>query len=153
METHLAMIVRDQSPDRLFAALTQQSELAVWMDAPTLARPEVGAMLEFQYDQGKRTLKLEVIALEAGRLVQWRMRQVPWTSEPVDQVVTWTLTPYESSTLVDFRMEGWQEGDENYASASYKWAMFMVRLKVYLGDRREIATLLPKEENTSSAQG
>lgn len=152
MDMHHAMIVRDNRPDRLFAALTQQSELAVWMDAPTLARPEVGAMLEFHYDQGKRTLKLEVMALEAGRLVQWRVHQPVWTNEPVDQVITWTLSPYESSTLVDLCMTGWPQDDDTYASVSYKWASFMMRLKIYLGDNREIATFLPQAENRSPEQ-
>ena len=69
MDIRHAMIVRNNKPDRLFAALTQQSELEVWMGAPTLARPEIGATLEFQFDQGRRTLKLEVIDLEAGKQV------------------------------------------------------------------------------------
>ena len=152
MDIHHAVIVRNHPPDRLFAALTQQDELAIWMDAPTVAQPQVGSMIEFQYDQGKRTLKVEVIGLEPGRLVQWRVRQAPWTNEPMDQVVTWTLSNYESSTLVDFCMTGWLEGDENYASVSYKWAVFMLRLRIYLGDAREIATLFSKAENTSPGQ-
>lgn len=153
MDIHHAMIVRDNTPDRLFAALTQQSELTVWMDAPTLARPEVGAILEFHYDGGKRTLKLEVMGLVVGRLVQWRVCQPVWTNEPVDQVIIWTLSPYESSTLVDFRMTGWREDDDTYASVSYKWAVFMLRLRIYLGDTREIVTFLAKAENTSPEQG
>ena len=34
-------------------------------------------------------------------------------------IITWTLIPYESSTLVDFRMEGWPQDDDTYASVSY----------------------------------
>jgi hypothetical protein len=64
----------------------------------------------------------------------------------VDQVIIWTLIPYEGSTLVDFRMEGWPQDDDGYASVSYKWAVFMMRLKIYMGDTREIASLLPIEE-------
>jgi len=56
------------------------------------------------------------------------------------------LIPYESSTPVDFRMEGWLQDDDVYASVSYKWASFMVRLKIYMGDTREIATFLPVGE-------
>jgi len=43
-------------------------------------------------------------------------------------------------------MEGWLQDDDVYASVSYKWASFMVRLKIYMGDTREIATFLPVEE-------
>ena len=142
MDIHHAMIVRSE-PGRLFEALTQPGDFAVWLGAPTLARPEVRATIEVQFDQGRRTLKLEVIDLQADNLVQWRVLQPVWPTQAVDRVITWTLIPYESSTLADFRMEGWQEDDDTYASVSYKWASFMMRLKIHLGDTREIPTFLP----------
>jgi hypothetical protein len=43
---------------------------------------------------------------------------------------------------VDFRMQGWLQDDDGYASLSYKWASLMVRLKIYLGDTRDIASFL-----------
>jgi hypothetical protein len=101
--------------------------------------------IEFQFDQGQRTLKMEVTRLEAGKQVQWRVIQPVWPSEAAYQVITWTLTPYESSTVVDLRMEGWPQDDDVYASVSYKWASFMMRLKIYMGDTREIATFPPVE--------
>jgi len=150
MDIHHAMMVHNK-PDRLYEALTQQRDLEVWMGAPTIGKPEVGSMIEFQYDQGQRTLKMEVTRLEAGKLVQWRVIQPVWPSDTADQVITWTLTPYESSTLVDLRMEGWPQDDDVYASVSYKWASFMVRLKIYMGDTREIETFLPVEEKNITA--
>lgn len=51
MDIHHAMMVHNES-ERLYEAITQQSDLGVWMGAPTLARPEVGSTIEFQYDQG-----------------------------------------------------------------------------------------------------
>jgi len=56
-----------------------------------------------------------------------------------------TSPPHEDSTGVDFRMEGCLQDDETYASVSYKWASFMMRLKIYMGDTREIASLAPIE--------
>jgi uncharacterized protein YndB with AHSA1/START domain len=144
MDIHHGMMV-DNKPDRLYEALTQQRDLEVWMGAPTLARSEVGSTIEFQFDQGQRTLKMEVTRLEAGKQVQWRVIQPVWPSEAAYQVITWTLTPYESSTVVDLRMEGWPQDDDVYASVSYKWASFMMRLKIYMGDTREIATFPPVE--------
>jgi len=145
MDIHRAMMVHNK-PDRLYEALTQQRDLEVWMGAPTLAKPEVGSMIELQYDQGQRTLKMEVTRLEVGKQVQWRVTQPVWRKEATDQTVTWTLIPYEGSTLVDFRMEGWPQDDDVYASVSYKWASFMMRLKIYMGDTREITTFLPVEQ-------
>jgi len=148
MDIHHAMIVRNQ-PERLYQALTQQDDLAIWMDAPTSARPEVGSQIEFQYDHGQRTLTMEVIHLEMNKAVKWRAIQPFWSDAPVEQILTWTLIPYENSTLVDFRMEGWPQDDGAYASVSYKWASFMMRLKIYMGDTREVAGLYPASKKTS----
>ena len=147
MDIHHAMMVRT-SPARMFEALTTAHDLEVWMGAPTIARPEAGAVLEFHFDQGQRILKVEVTCLEAGKLVQWRVLQPVWPIEPTEQTITWTLSPYEDFTLVDFRMQGWPQDDDVYASVSYKQASFMMRLKIYLGDTREIASLLPALEKT-----
>lgn len=51
MDIHHAMMVRS-APDNVYRALTQAADLGVWMDAPAQARVEVGALIEFQYDQG-----------------------------------------------------------------------------------------------------
>ena len=143
MDIHHAMAVHDNQPNRLYEALTQPRDLVVWMGAPTLARPEVGSLIEFHFDQGQRILKMEITGLEGGKLVRWRVAQSVWPSEATEQIITWTLIPFEGSTLVDFRMKGWPQDDDIYASVSYKWASFMVRLKISMGDTREIATLLP----------
>lgn len=150
MDIHHAMVVHNQ-PDRLYAALTQPHDLAVWMGAPTLARPEVGSVIEFHFDGGERILKVEIVGLEKGKLVRWRVTQPVWPAEATEQTMTWTLLPFHGSTLVDLRMTGWPQDDDTYASVSYKLASFMVRLKIYMGDTREIATLLPVIEKTITA--
>lgn len=87
---------RPQPTSRLYAALTQPGDLAVWMGAPTLARPEVGSVIEVHHDQGQRIVKIEITALEGGKLVRWRVLQPVWSSEAPGQIITWTLRPIES---------------------------------------------------------
>lgn len=141
MDIHHATILRDQPPARIYTALTQPDELSIWMSAPVLGQPEVGTMLTFQYDGGLRALNMEITRLEPGQIVQWRVIEPIWGVGGGVQVITWTLSPYNTSTLIDFRMEGWGEDDEVYASVSYKWASFMMRLRLYLGDKRDVASL------------
>jgi uncharacterized protein YndB with AHSA1/START domain len=151
MVIHHAMVVHTQ-PDRLYDALTQAHDLTVWMGAPTVAEPTVGSVVEIHHDQGQRILKLAITDLEAGTLVRWRVVQPVWPSDAAEQVITWSLQPFHGSTQVDFRMDGWPQDDDIYASVSYKWASFMVRLKVYLGDTREMATFLTdKTQDDTSA--
>ena len=148
MDIHHGMAVRAAEPERLYKALTRQDDLATWMGVPTLARPEVGSFVEFRINQGKSIMQMEVIRLETDSLVQWRQIQPIWqTSKGVsmqDQIITWTLsTPWESGTLVDFRMNGWLEDGEAYSSNSFKWASLMLRLRIYMGDTRDVIGLIP----------
>ncbi len=152
MDIHHAMIIHN-SPDRVYQALTQAADLEIWIDAPTFARPEVGAEVEFRFEQGsgQKSLILEITRLEADKLVEWRVVQPMWPGDTSDQMITWTLTPYESNTHVDFRMTGWKQDDSVYASVSYKWAAFMTALKMYLGEPRDIAAFLPVVEKNIEA--
>ena len=77
MDIHHAMIVHS-APDQVYRALTLQADLEVWMNAPALARAEVGSLIEFQYDQGQRIFKLEITRLEADNRVEWRVLQPMW---------------------------------------------------------------------------
>lgn len=105
-------------------------------------------MIEFQFDQRKFIMQMEVIRLEAGLLVQWRQIRPIWqTVKGVampGQIITWTLsTSWENGTLVDFRVGDWLKDDEAYSSNSFKWASFMLRPRVYLGDTRDVTDLIP----------
>lgn len=42
-------------------------------------------------------------------------------------------------------MEGWPRDDGVYASVSYKWALFMMRLKIFMGDTHEIEGFLIRQ--------
>lgn len=146
MEIHHELIVRS-APRRVFDALTQAADLSVWMAAPVVGRVEVGEVIEIQYPN--RTMRLEISGREEGRMVQWRVIAPMWPVEGIDQpqVITWTLEPYEENTLVSLRMQGWPRDDGVYASVSYKMASFMLRLKVYLGDTRDIDGLMIGQVN------
>jgi len=149
MDIHHAMIVHTP-PNCVYQALTQPHDLEIWMGAPTLARAEVGAAVEFHYDPG-HSLKMEITRLEPGNLVQWRVVQPMWPGDAADQFITWNLAPYEVNTLLDFRMSGWKKDDDVLASVSYKWASFMMLLKIFLGDTREVAAFLPIIEKNVAA--
>ncbi len=142
MDIHHAMIVRCL-PGKVYQALTRQEQLAIWMGVPTQAQPQIGYKIEFHYAEGRRILAVEITRLEPGKQVQWRVIQPVWEAEAVNQRVTWTLEPFEESTLVDCVMDGWAAEDVAYPSVSFKWATFMVRLKIFLGDLREFTNYSP----------
>ena len=70
MDIHHEMIIHN-TPERVYEALTKIGDLEVWMGHPVMGRLEVGGVIEIQFHRG--TMKLEIVGLEAGRLVQWRV--------------------------------------------------------------------------------
>jgi uncharacterized protein YndB with AHSA1/START domain len=144
MDIHHAAMIHNALPMRVYEALIRQSDLSIWWSAPVVTRPVVGSTVEIQFDQGQRVFTLEIIRLEEGKLVQWRVVQPMWPVGPgMEQVITWRLEPHDTSTLVDLRVNGWLQEDGVYASVSYKLAIYLFKLKVYLGDTREIDPILP----------
>ena len=113
------------------------------MNAPTTAQAVVGSNIVFQHTRDQHVLTMRIIRLDPEKLVQWLVTEPIWENDAADQFITWTLEPYEVNTLVDFRMAGWSEDDGVYANLSYKWASYMLRLKVHLGDKRDIESFLP----------
>ena len=144
MDIHHEMTIHN-TPERVYDALTKIEDLEVWMGHPVAGRLDVGGVLEIHFHRG--TMKLEIIRLEPGHLVTWRVIEGVWPMDGLEQfqVITWILEPYEVNTLISFRMEGWPHDDGIYASVSYKWASLMLRLKVHLGDTREIEGFLVRQ--------
>jgi uncharacterized protein YndB with AHSA1/START domain len=112
MDIHHANMIHNTPPEKVYEALTQPSELEKWWGAPATARAEVGSTFEFHFPGQQHGLKFEILRLEPGKLVQWRVIRPVWPMKPgIEQVVTWTLEPFETSTLLDLRVEGWPQDD------------------------------------------
>jgi uncharacterized protein YndB with AHSA1/START domain len=82
MDIHHEMIIHN-TPERVYEALTKIDDLEVWMGHSVIGRLEVGGVIEIQFHRG--TMKLEIIKLETGRLVQWRVIEGMWPMEGIDQ--------------------------------------------------------------------
>src|SRR5690242_9324236 len=65
------------SPGRVFASLTQADELARWWTTDLSARPEVGSLAEFHFNQGAAIRQFAVAELDAGERVVWIVRHGP----------------------------------------------------------------------------
>lgn len=145
MDIHHEYIIHN-TPTRVYQALTDTADLAVWLGAPVSGKVAPGEVIAIDFERGP--MQLEISALEEGRQVQWRVIRPMWPMEGIhqEQVVTWTIEPYEVNALVSLRMSGWPRDDGVFASVSYRWANFMFRLKVYLGDEREIEGLMVRQE-------
>lgn len=96
--------VYPQSPERVWRALVDPSELAAWL-MPTDFAPEVGK--EFKLETGANeigTIEGEVLEIDEPRLLRCR-----WTGVFGDTEVTFELTPEGDGTRLRVRHDGWRE--------------------------------------------
>jgi hypothetical protein len=110
---------------------THQDEIAHWWTNDLSAKPEVGSLAEFRFNQwGAGVLQFEVAELDAGEKVHWISRQGPpqWAGTSV----TWQLTPVHNGTKLVFTQDGFAQVDEVYEQTRGNWEYFLDSLKSYL---------------------
>ena len=132
MEIVHEMLARATTPETVYAALTEQTGLSAWFTTDTKAEPIVGSKAEFGFDRGQYSIKVEVVRLEAARLVQWKLVQGMPGWADMQALITWELRPHPNGTIVHFSHDGWASHDGPFGSVSYKWACFMTSLRAYV---------------------
>jgi uncharacterized protein YndB with AHSA1/START domain len=118
------------APERVFAALTRQDDLARWWTDDLSATPEAGSMAEFRFNQGAAVRRFAVAELVAGERVRWIVRHGPahWAGTSV----TWRLTPIPGRTRVVLTHDGFARADALYAQTRVEWDFYLDSLKAYL---------------------
>jgi uncharacterized protein YndB with AHSA1/START domain len=112
------------------AITTQEGEASFWTSKNDV-RPEVGAVVTFQFPEAPVGVQMRVDELSAGRRVAWTcLGDFPgWK----DTRVVWELEGTDGKTHLLFRHEGWAEdyAEHERASVTWVWAMVTARLKGY----------------------
>ena len=67
----------EATPENVFNAITNQDELAQWWTNQVTAEPKVGSIAEFTFDKRAVVFKMEIIELNAGKQVYWKVRSGP----------------------------------------------------------------------------
>jgi uncharacterized protein YndB with AHSA1/START domain len=118
------------SPEKVYKALTEQSELAAWWTRDATAQPEVGTVSEFKFMGGQMTFKIRIDALEPNRQISWTPLQgaPDWPGTRI----TWDLTPVDGGTKVLFGHRDYASTEGSFANVSYNWAGYLISLKHYL---------------------
>jgi uncharacterized protein YndB with AHSA1/START domain len=118
------------TPRRVFAALTQQDEIARWWAEEARVKPEVGSLGEFRFRPPAGVLQFEVTELDPGKKVGWICRQGP--PQWVGTSVTWQLESMDNRTKVVFTHDGFAHLDKAFEQTGGNWEHFLNSLKSYL---------------------
>lgn len=116
------------TPDEVFTAITQHDELTQWWANHVIAEPKVGTVAEFRFDNGE-VMKMEITKLDAGKNVNWLVRQAPYWE---GTTITWDLTPITNGTKLLFGHRGFRMSDAAYEQTRTGWEYFLGSLKSYL---------------------
>ena len=118
------------TPERVYAALTRQDDLAGWWTTDLGAVAEAGSVLEFRYNQGTAVRRFEVAELVAGERVRWLLRRGP--AHWIATSITWHLTPAHDGTRLVFTQDGFAQEDALVAQTRFEWGFYLDSLRSYL---------------------
>ena len=131
--------VIEQSPQTVFAGISNPDHLVNWWPKTCAGRPEVGQEYNFYFGDpydwyGK------VVACQPEKSFQIKMTK----SDPDWNPTTFgfDLEPHPKGTKVSFWHKDWPTDNDHYKHSSFCWALLLNALKNYL----EKGAIVPFEE-------
>ncbi|NLR66585.1 SRPBCC domain-containing protein [Chitinophaga varians] len=118
-------LVIKASPEQVYKALSTQEGLAGWWTPDTVAKPEIGSIARFAFDDYAKEMK--VVVLEPSKQVKWECLKA--VDEWIGTTITFDLEPHNLGTTLFFHHDGWKVYSPTYAVCTYDWAIFLRSLK------------------------
>jgi len=115
-----------ESPvETVYEAITTQKGLSGWWTPATIAKPEIGFVMEFAFDDYRKAIRVE--ELEPYSKVKWICLEAfpDW----IGTTLTFELEPHSKGTILLFHHDGWEAYTPEFASCSFDWALFFRSLK------------------------
>ena len=133
-EVRTVVVEREMAhpPEKLWRALTQPHLIAEWLMANDFV-PDVGHRFQLRGDWGG-VLDCEVIEVEPGETLSytWNHRHAD-AAYDLESVVTFTLTPIASGTLLRMEQAGFRPDQKQaLGGAKYGWQQFFGKLEQLL---------------------
>jgi uncharacterized protein YndB with AHSA1/START domain len=112
-------------PEKVWRALTQPALIAEWLMRNDF-KPVLGRRFELSAEWGK--VDCEVLAVETHRSISYS-----WGDHELKTVVTWTLTPTSTGTLLRMEQTGFRTDQPRYYhGARAGWPRFFEKLEQLL---------------------
>jgi uncharacterized protein YndB with AHSA1/START domain len=113
-------------PEKIWRALTQPHLIEEWLMKNDF-RPVVDHRFSLRADWG--AVDCQVLAVEPNRTLSYT-----WGAFGLESVVTWTLTPTGTGTLLRMEQAGFrQDQQQAYQGAQFGWQKFLANLEQVLG--------------------
>jgi len=124
-----SVVVERETPfpaEKIWRALTQPHLIQEWLMKNDF-KPEVDHAFTLRGDWG--SVDCKVTAVEPNRTLAYT-----WEAMGLESVVTWTLTPTSTGTLLRMEQAGFRPDQEQaYQGAKFGWQRFFAALEEVLG--------------------
>lgn len=112
-------------PEKIWRALTQPHLIQEWLMKSDF-QPAVDHKFKFTADWG--SVDCKVLAIETGKTLSYT-----WDAMGLDSVVTWTLTPSGTGTLLRMEQSGFRTDQKQaFHGARFGWQKFFDSLEQVL---------------------
>jgi uncharacterized protein YndB with AHSA1/START domain len=112
-------------PEKIWRALTQPHLIEEWLMKNDF-RPVVGHSFNLSADWG--SVDCQVMAVEPNKTLSYT-----WGAYGLESVVTWTLTPTSTGTLLRMEQTGFRPDQQQaFQGAKYGWQKFFAALEQVL---------------------
>lgn len=125
--TRSVVMERDltHAPEKVWRALTQPHLIEAWLMQTDF---ELAADHRFTLSADWGSVTCQVVAIEPERRLSYT-----WTSQGLDSVVTWTLSPSAAGTHLRMEQSGFRpEQEQAYQGATFGWPRFLGKLEELL---------------------
>ena len=123
-ETRSVVIEREipHPPEKIWRALTQPQLIEEWLMKNDFM-PVVGHRFDFRADWG--AVGCQVLAVESNKTLSYT-----WAAYGLESVVTWTLAPTSTGTLLRMEQSGFRRDQQQaYQGAQFGWQRFFGSLE------------------------
>ncbi len=126
-ETRSVVVEREfgHTPEKIWRALTQPHLIAEWLMKGDFM-PVIGHRFDFRADWG--AVDCRVTEVEPNRKLAYT-----WEGMGLESVVTWTLTPSPTGTLLRMEQIGFRPDQQQaYQGATFGWPRFLAAMEQVL---------------------
>jgi uncharacterized protein YndB with AHSA1/START domain len=123
-ETRSVVIEREipHPPEKIWRALTQPQLIEEWLMKNDFM-PVVGHRFDFRADWG--AVGCQVLAVESNKTLSYT-----WAAYGLESVVTWTLAPTSTGTLLRMEQSGFRPDQQQaFQGAKVGWQRFVAALE------------------------
>ena len=131
-ETRSVIVEREMPypPERIWRALTQPNLIEEW-----LMKNDFKPAVDHRFNLRKNpkpdvsiVVDCQVLAVEPHKTLSYT-----WAAYGLESIVTWTLTPTRTGTLLRMEQSGFRpDQQQNYQGAKYGWQRFFANLEQVL---------------------